>query len=65
MREKIFLVPRAGYIVRDPETKKPLPAEGMEVERSSYWIRRIQAGDVSVVVVPKPRPARVKTKKEG
>lgn len=65
MREKIFLVPRAGYIVRDPETKKPLPAEGMEVERSSYWVRRIQAGDVSVVVVPKPRPARVKTKKEG
>ncbi len=65
MREKIFLVPRAGYIVRDPETKKPLPAEGMEVERSSYWVRRIQAGDVSVVVVSKPRPARVKTKKEG
>jgi hypothetical protein len=65
MREKIILVPRAGYIVRDPETKKPLPAEGMEVERSSYWVRRIQAGDVSVVVVPKPRPARVKTKKEG
>lgn len=65
MREKIFLVPRAGYIVRDPETKKPLPAEGMEVERSSYWVRRIQAGDVSIVVIPKPRPARNKTKKEG
>lgn len=65
MREKIFLVPRPGYIVRDPETKKPLPAEGMEVERSSYWVRRIQAGDVSIVVIPKPRPARSKTKKEG
>ncbi len=65
MRGKIFLIPRPGYIVRDPETKKPLPADGIEVERSSYWVRRIQAGDVSVVVVPKPRPARVKTKKEG
>lgn len=64
MREKIFLVPRAGYIVRDPETKKPLPAEGMEVERSSYWVRRIQAGDVSIFVISKPKPAR-KTKKEG
>lgn len=64
MREKIFLVPRPGYIVRDPETKKPLPAEGMEVEKSSYWVRRIQAGDVSIVVISKPKPAR-KTKKEG
>ena len=65
MREKIFLVPRAGYIVRDPETKKPLPAEGMEVERSSYWVRRIQAGDVSVLPVSKPKTVRSKTKKEG
>ena len=65
MREKIFLVPRAGYIVRDPETKKPLPAEGMEVEKSSYWVRRIQAGDVSVVPASKTKTARSKTKKEG
>lgn len=65
MREKIFLVPRPGNIVRDPETKNPLPTEGMEVERSSYWVRRIQAGDVSVVPASKPKTARSKTKKEG
>lgn len=65
MREKIFLVPRFGNIVRDPDTKNPLPAEGMEVERSSYWVRRIQAGDVSVVSASKPKTARSKTKKEG
>lgn len=64
MREKIFLVPRPGNIVRDPDTKNPLPAEGMEVERSSYWVRRIQAGDVSITVISKSKPAR-KTKKEG
>lgn len=63
MREKIFLMPRSGVIVRDPETKKPLPEEGLEVERSSYWTRRIMAGDV--FAIPKPKPTRPKIKKEG
>ena len=62
MRERIFLVPRMDLRVRDPITKECLPVEGMEVERSSFWIRRIKDGDVSVVAAVK---SRNKFKKEG
>lgn len=64
MREKIFLVPRMDLLVRDPETKECLPAEGMEVERSSFWIRRIKDGDVSIVIASAGK-SRSKSKKEG
>ena len=62
MRERIFLVPRTGIIVRDPATNQCLPPEGMEIERSSYWIRRIKDGDVSIITVAKTRS---KLKREG
>lgn len=41
--------PRAGVLVRDPYTLRPLPAEGAEVEQSPYWLRRIDDGDVEQV----------------
>lgn len=38
---------RAGLIVLDPDHGgTPLPAEGRELVLSSYWVRRIQDGDV-------------------
>ena len=33
-------------VIRDPHTKVPLPAEGGEVPETSYWIRRLTAGEV-------------------
>lgn len=33
-------------LVRDPWTKQPLPADGAEVPETSYWLRRLKAGDV-------------------
>lgn len=36
--------PRA--IIRDPHTKRPLPAEGREVPDNAFWRRRLMAGEV-------------------
>jgi hypothetical protein len=35
-----------GAVIRDPHTKRPLPAEGGEVPDNSFWIRRLRAGEV-------------------
>lgn len=43
------LIPAPGKVVIDPDTKPPraLKAEGENRELNSYWIRRLQDGDVS------------------
>ncbi len=44
----------SGAVIRDPHTKRPLPAEGGEVpDCSTFWRRRLLAGDVVLVVAPK------------
>ncbi|HET9063673.1 MAG TPA: DUF2635 domain-containing protein [Candidatus Binatia bacterium] len=35
-----------GAVIRDPHTKRPLPAEGAEVPDNVYWHRRLIAGEV-------------------
>jgi hypothetical protein len=37
---------KPGLIVRDPETKRPLPEDGKLVRWSSYWVRRKIAGEI-------------------
>ena len=48
--EKIYVVPAKGLRVLDPARKppSPLPPEGKEVERTTYWLRREREGDVTV-----------------
>lgn len=46
--------PAEGRLVRDPKSKQPIPAEGAEVERSSYWLRRLKDGDVVETTRKKP-----------
>lgn len=46
-----------GAIVRDPHTKRPLPAEGREVPDNAFWRRRLRAGEV-VPVDTAPRAAQ-------
>lgn len=41
--------PAKGVKVRDPKTMKHIPEEGINVEESSYWIRRLNAGDIELV----------------
>jgi hypothetical protein len=44
----IRIYPKPGLIVRDPQTRQPLPAEGIEVsEDNTYWLRREREGDIS------------------
>lgn len=57
--DRIFVKPRAGVKVRYPDPPYVhLPAEGAEVPESSYWVRRLQDGDVEqaapAVIVPAP-----------
>lgn len=42
----MFLKPVPGLIVRDPNTRQPLPAEGRDVQPTAWWTRRLRAGDV-------------------
>ena len=66
MSDKIFVKPAPGLQVFDPDDsrpRQPLPAEGAEVLRNTYWERRLKDGDVvasdaepaeSSTSVPKP-----------
>lgn len=53
MTKTAHLVPRAGLLVRHPDTRRPLPPEGEAVELNSYWHRRIADGDVQVQAPPR------------
>ena len=61
MKKFIHLKPVAGRLTRDPVTMVPLPAEGAWVERTEFFVRRIVAGDVTLVAeadtMPEDRPA--------
>ncbi len=46
--KKIYLVPRAGLKVPDPEAKDHLPPEGREVVDSPYWRRRLKTKEVEI-----------------
>lgn len=43
------LKPVGGRSVPDPARGDLLPKEGRNVEMSTYWLRRIKAGDVTEV----------------
>lgn len=52
-RDLIFVKPIGDAKIRKPDTKEYLRADGEELERSSFWIRRQMAGEVSISkVVP-------------
>ena len=53
-------------VIRDPHTKRVLPAEGGEVPKNIFWTRRLKAGEVELVET-KPAggaPAPTTTKAE-
>ncbi|TWA69732.1 uncharacterized protein DUF2635 [Azospirillum baldaniorum] len=57
----MYVKPKPGALVRDPETREPLPAEGAEVPENQYWMRRLADGDVvradPPVLADPPAPA--------
>ena len=54
--ERIVVVPKQGARVLDPTNAEPIPAQGKEVERTTYWLRREREGDVTVKAVPAKKP---------
>lgn len=58
-----ILKPTNGATVRDPDTFEKLPQEGAEKPLESYWLRRIQCGDV-VLVEPETSGTKQKTSSE-
>ncbi len=45
--EKMFVKPAPGLNVRLPDNPRAfLPDDGAEVERNSFWMRRLSEGDV-------------------
>lgn len=68
MSERLHVRPGfPGAIVRDPHTRRRLPAAGGHVPDNTYWRRRLREGDV-ILVVPEPSkafaPAREQKGKE-
>ncbi len=57
----MFIKPKEGYVVLDPYTMEPLPAEGADKpDHDGYWQRRLRDGDVEMAqppVMPTPIPA--------
>jgi len=50
-----------GPKVRDPQTLQHVPDEGLAVVRTTYWLRRINEGDVTT---SKPTAKQAKPAKE-
>ena len=57
---RMTVYPAAGRVVPDPEAGGNLPAEGRDVPRDAYWLRRLQDQDVTLDA-PKPAKATPKT----
>lgn len=51
--ERKLAVPAAGLRVMNPETGRPLPAEGEAVTVSVFWARRARDRDVVLSAVPR------------
>lgn len=51
--ERKLAVPAAGLRVMNPETGRPLPAEGEAVTVSVFWARRARDRDVALSAVPR------------
>lgn len=45
---RIIVTPRAGLVIRDPQTAEVLPEGGAVKEDSSAWRRYEAAGDVTI-----------------
>lgn len=53
----MYVRPVPDRLVRMPQSMQPLPADGCDVERSAFWLRRIKEGDVELVEpTKKPSP---------
>lgn len=52
--QRIWIVPVAGRLVRDPKTMRPIPSTGALVVDGQHWRRRERDGDIMVAGGPIP-----------
>lgn len=53
----MFVIPREGYTIIDPDRGDTLPAAGRNVpDGNPYWTRRLRDGDVTKGTAPEPPP---------
>lgn len=57
----IKIKPKAGLIIRDPDTMAQLAAKGEDKPRNGYWLKRLKDGDVELI---EPKQA-VASKEKG
>ena len=57
---RMTVYPAAGRVVPDPQAGGTLAAEGRDVPRDAYWLRRLRDGDVTTDA-PKKAKAAPKT----
>lgn len=53
--------PKAGLIIRDPDTFEPLNDKGEEKPQSSYWLKHLKNGDVELVETKTTKETKTKT----
>lgn len=62
--EKIYLIPREGLRVPDPDLNDHLPVEGREVVNSPYWRRRLKDKEVLIGQPPSAKESKAKSRKK-
>lgn len=50
----MYVKPKPGYKIPDPDMRDMLPAIGRDVAPSPYWTRRLRDGDVITATAPIP-----------
>ena len=43
----MYVIPKSGFKIPDPSLNDHLPPEGRNVEKTTYWVRRLRDGDVT------------------
>ncbi len=54
----IFVIPKTGLKVRNPEDNQHLPEGGKLVQDNSFWRRRLRDGDVTLGKAPAKKTAK-------
>lgn len=52
--KRIKIKPKSGLKIRDPFHADFLPDNGRDVQKNSYWIRRLKEGSVTLVEEAQP-----------
>ncbi|WP_225548136.1 DUF2635 domain-containing protein [Chromobacterium violaceum] len=61
----MYVKPKDGFAIRDPDLLDLLPAAGREVPDSDYWLRRLRDGDVVQATADAALEAAGSAKKGG